>query len=79
MTSDKTINKGSKKTHGIVKPPRQRLYNLRAAAEYLGRPVWGIRELVWAGKLPVVKDGRKQYVDIQDMDRYIERNKVITP
>ena len=65
-----------KKAQRITNPPAKRLYDLKAAAEYLGRPVWGIRELIWAGKLPVVRDGKKQYVDLHDMDQYIERNKV---
>ena len=65
-----------KKAQGIGTPPAKRLYDLKAAAEYLGRPVWGMRELIWAGKMPVVRDGKKQYVDLHDMDQYIERNKV---
>jgi hypothetical protein len=57
--------------------PAQRLYDLKDAAQYLGRTVWGMRELVWAGELPVIKSGRggKQYVDVNDMDVWIERNK----
>jgi len=55
--------------------PRKRLYNLKEAAEYLGRPVWGMRELVWAGKLPVIQDGRKMYLDIYDLNKYIEKSK----
>ncbi|MCK4782539.1 MAG: helix-turn-helix domain-containing protein, partial [Desulfobacteraceae bacterium] len=55
--------------------PVQRLYDLKQAAQYLGRPVWGVRELIWSGKLPVIQDGRKMYVDLYDMDRYIELEK----
>ena len=55
--------------------PKKRLYNLKEAAEYLGRPVWGIRELIWAGKIPAIQDGRKQYLDIFDLDKYIEHFK----
>ena len=68
--------KPKKKAQGISNPPAKRLYDLKAAAEYLGRSVWGVRELIWAGKMPVVRDGKKQYIDILDMDLYIERNKV---
>lgn len=57
-------------------PLPQRLYDLKAAAHYLGRPVWGVRGLVWAGKLPVIRDGRKQYLDVFDMDEYVEKNKM---
>lgn len=56
--------------------PSQRLYDLRAAATYLGRKsIRGVRELVWSGQIPVVVSGRKQYIDVQDMDRFIEANK----
>jgi excisionase family DNA binding protein len=34
-----------------------------------------MRELVWGGKIPFVKDGRKFYFDIEDLDEYIEKNK----
>jgi len=57
--------------------PRKRLYTLREAGEYLGRPTWGMRELIWSGKIPVVQDGRKgkMYVDINDLDAYIDHLK----
>ena len=76
MISKAPINKGSQKAQKITSQLAKRLYDLKSAAEYLGRPVWGVRELVWAGKLPVVRDGKKQYVDLFDMDHYIERNKI---
>ena len=61
------------------KRPAQRLYDLKAAALYLGRPVWGVRELIWSGELPVIKSGRggKQYIDVLDMDAFIDRNKAV--
>ena len=55
--------------------PKKRLYTLREAGEYLGRPVWGIRELIWSGKIPVIQDGRKMYLDINDLDSYIDQYK----
>jgi hypothetical protein len=54
----------------------RRLFNLKDAASYLGRPVYGVRSLIWSGKLPVIKDGRKMYVDVNDLDLYINRSKV---
>ncbi len=57
--------------------PRQRLYSVKDAAVYLGRTVWGVRDLIWSHELPVIKSGRgsKQYIDVNDMDAYIDRNK----
>jgi len=59
--------------------PKQRLYDLKAAALYLGRPVSGMRELIWRGELPAIRSGKggKQFVDVFDMDDYIEKNKVL--
>ena len=62
----------------IAEHPKQRLYDLKSAAQYLGRSVWGVRELVWSGELPVVmRSGRggKQYIDVRDMDLWIDKNK----
>ena len=75
MSTQVTDIKSSKKTQWIPNPVRKRLYNLKEAAEYLGRPVWGMRELIWAGKIPYIQDGRKYYLDVHDLDQYIERQK----
>jgi excisionase family DNA binding protein len=56
--------------------PRKRLYTIPQAAEYLGRSSWAVRAMIWAGKLPAVRDGKRVLVDVQDMDRWIEVNKI---
>ena len=68
-------SKGKNKTQKIEKHLDKRLYDLKEAATYLGRPVFSVRTLIWNGALPYVKEGRKFYLDIFDMDTYIERNK----
>lgn len=55
--------------------PRKRLYNIKEAAEYLGHTVWGIRSLIWAKTLPVVQNGRKQFLDLFDLNDFIQKNK----
>lgn len=69
-------NKREKKTQRISDPVRKRLFTLKEASVYLGRPVWGVRTLVWNGKLPVIQDGRKYFIDIYDLDAYIENQKM---
>jgi hypothetical protein len=56
-------------------PPR--LLPLKKAADYMGLTVWAMRERIWAGDIPVVQfpNGRKQYIDIQDLDKFIQDNK----
>lgn len=53
----------------------KRLYNLKEASTYLGRSVWSVRELIWAGKLPIVRDGRRIFIDILDLEKFVENNK----
>ena len=50
---------------------------LKGAAEYLGLTIWGMRERIWAGQIPVVQfpGGRKQYIDVQDLERFINDHK----
>ena len=55
--------------------PAKRLYNIKESAEYLGQTDWGMRSLVWSKKLPVVRHGRKIWLDLKDLDAFIEANK----
>lgn len=66
-------NQGLRKGEEISKRfPSKRLFSLKEAAQYLGRGLYGVRELIWAGRLPVVRDGRKMFLDREDLDRYID-------
>jgi excisionase family DNA binding protein len=56
--------------------PQKRLYSVKEAASYLGRSVTALREMIWAGKLPYIKDGRRILLDVQDMDEWIEKSRV---
>ncbi len=77
MAKETNKGKGLQKAHGIHNPMRKRLFTLKEAAEYLGRGDYGMRELAWAGDIPVVKKekDRKLYFDLFDLDSYIEVNK----
>ena len=75
MAAKTQNSKDFKKAQGITYPLHKRLYNLQEAAVYLARPVFSVRTLIWKGALPYVKEGRRQYLDVHDMDKYIERSK----
>ena len=60
---------------GRAERPRKRLYSIREAGEYLGRTPWAIREMVWSGKLKAVKGDRRIFLDVEDLDRWIEMHK----
>jgi hypothetical protein len=66
-----TINKTAQR---ITNP---RLLPLKDAAQWLGLTIWAMRERIWAGQIPVVQfpGGRKQYIDIQDLEAFIQNNK----
>lgn len=70
-------NHAIKREHGICNPLSKRLYTLKEAAEYLGRSEWAMRELAWAGRIPIVKPegGRKIFFDLLDLMEFIEKNK----
>jgi hypothetical protein len=34
-----------------------------------------MRGLVWAGKIPVVRSGKRIFIDVRDMDAFVEKNK----
>lgn len=53
----------------------KRLYSIPEAAVYLGRTDSAIREMLWAGKIPFVRDGKRILIDIRDMDEWIEKSK----
>ena len=65
------------KAHGIADPVSKRLYTLREAAQYMGRSEWSMRELIWSGEIPVVRQagGRKIFLDVHDLEKFIDQNK----
>ena len=54
----------------------KRLYNVKEAGKYLGRSAWAVRHLIWSGELPQVRQGRRVFVDIVDLEQFVERFKV---
>ncbi|MBP7529803.1 MAG: helix-turn-helix domain-containing protein [Syntrophorhabdaceae bacterium] len=53
----------------------KRLYSLKEASIFLGRSTWSVRGMLWAGKMPQIKDGRRIFIDIRDMEKWIEQTK----
>jgi len=37
---------------------------------------WSVRELIWKGLIPYVKVGRRVHIDIYDLERFVEKNKM---
>ncbi len=70
------INQKSTATR-TLNPMSPRLLPLKDAAEWLGLTTWAMRERIWQGLIPVVQfpGGRKQYVDVADLEAFIQDNK----
>jgi hypothetical protein len=74
------INNTKEKTQRIANPKLSpRLLPLKKAAEYLGLTTWAMRERTWAGDIPVVRfpGGRKMFIDINDIEAFIVKNKAV--
>jgi hypothetical protein len=72
-------NRAKRKDARLSEPLSPRLLPLKAGAEYLGLSVWAMRARIWAGQIPVVQfpGGRKMYLDVRDLDEFIEKHKRI--
>lgn len=58
-----------------VNPVTPRLLSLKNAATYLGCAFWAVRELCWARELKPIRIGKRDCIDIVDLDAWIERKK----
>lgn len=54
----------------------KRLFSVDEAAAYLGRTTWSMRHLIADGRITIVRDGRRIFLDRSDLDCYIDRNKI---
>lgn len=66
-----------KSGQGISNPNGPLLLPLKKAANRIGLTLWGLREQIWAGNIPVVRfpGGRKMFIDTRDIESFIEQNK----
>jgi len=51
-----------------------RLLTVDQAAAYLGRSKEAIQHMTAARKLPVVRDGRRVFLDVRELDKWIEES-----
>ncbi len=57
---------------GAIAP---RLLTVEQAATYLGRSKASVQHMVSAGRLPIVRADRRVFLDVRDLDTWIEQNK----
>ncbi len=61
-----------------AKPPAaaKRLMTPKEAGEYIGRSESAIRQLIHKQQLPVIRFGRNVRIDLKDLDRIIDENRM---
>ena len=52
-----------------------RLLSVKQAAEYLGRSKTSVQHMIGAGALPVVRSDRRVFLDVRELDKWIDRNR----
>jgi hypothetical protein len=75
ISSKNSALRDTKRAQGIPNPLPKRLFTLQEAGTYLGRTVWAMRGLVWKGSIPVVREGKRIFLDIADLDSYVTKHK----
>ena len=75
VTEKDIKNQDIRKTQRIINPLPKRLYSLKESAYYLGRTLWSVRELVWKGSIPIVREGKRIFLDIEDLQSYVVKHK----
>jgi excisionase family DNA binding protein len=51
-----------------------RLLSVEQAATYIGRSKAAVQHMIATKRLPVVRDGHRVFLDIRELDRWIEAN-----
>lgn len=70
-----TEAKQVKKKIGDQNHPQKRLYSIKELVSEIGATEWFWRTQIWDGQLPYVQVGRKMLIDINDVEKFIQRNK----
>jgi excisionase family DNA binding protein len=55
--------------------PSKRLFSLKDTSIYLGRSLNSVRQMLWDGKIPFIKDGKRVFIDVKDLETWIEQSK----
>lgn len=55
--------------------PKKRLFSIKELVAEIGATEWFWRSQIWDGQLPCVQVGRKMFVDINDIETFIQQHK----
>ena len=54
----------------------KRLLSIKETVNEIGGTKWFWRSQIWSGRIPVVQVGKKQWLDTQDLEKFIQTNKI---
>jgi len=57
-------------------PVKKRLYSIKELVLEIGATEWFWRTQIWDGQLPYVQVGRKMFIELKDIDIFIQKNKM---
>jgi hypothetical protein len=55
--------------------PKKRLYSIKELTAAIGATDWFWRSQIWDGQLQYVQVGKKMFVDHEDIENFIQKNK----
>ncbi len=67
--------KVAERTQNGLAPVKPRLMTVDQAAVYIGRTKEAVQHMISGSKLPSVRSDRRVFVDVLDLDAWIEDNK----
>ncbi len=73
--ADRVVAKLEQRLAGGHAMTPQRLLSVEQAAEYLGRSKASVQHMVASAKIQVVRADRRVFLDVRDLDAWIEQNK----
>ena len=56
--------------------PVKRLYSIKELVLEIGATEWFWRTQIWDGRLPYIQVGRKMFIEREDIDIFIQKNKM---
>lgn len=56
--------------------PGKRLFSIKELVKEIGATDWFWRSLIWDGQLAYVQVGRKMLIDREDVENFIQKNKL---
>ena len=73
--AERVAVKVAERTQSGLAPVKPRLLTVDQAAVYIGRTKEAVQHMISSSKLPAVRSDRRVFVDVLDLDRWIEDNK----